>query len=121
MFLGRQNLRGENEKYEFTPETLSEYFKCAEDIIYFAEKYFYIVNIDEGKHKINLFEFQKKALKVFTSPSTNGKKNTIVLMPRQMGKCIFSGSEITIRNKHTGEIKKIPIVDMYYNTRQMGE
>jgi len=120
MFLGRPNLRGEDEQYEFTEELLEEYFKCAEDIVYFAEKYFYIVNIDEGKHKIKLYDFQKKSLKVFTSNSVNGKKNTIVLMPRQMGKCLFKDSKITIRNKKTGEIKKISIEDIYHMARQIG-
>ncbi len=113
MFLGRPNLRGDGEKYEFTNDTLAEYFKCAEDIVYFAERYFYITNIDDGKHKIKLFDFQKKALKVFTSQSINGKKNAIVLTPRQMGKCLFRDTKMTIRNKKTGEIKEIPIVDFY--------
>jgi len=90
MFFGKRNLRGEGEQYEFNEETLAEYFKCAEDILYFAEKYFYITNIDDGKHRIKLFDFQKKALKVFTSQSIDGKKNAIVLMPRQMGKSTMS-------------------------------
>ena len=90
MFLNRPNLRGVGESHEMTPEELQEFFKCAEDIIYFAEKYFYIVNIDEGKHKIQLYDFQRKALKVFTSPTVEGRKNAIVLMPRQMGKSTMS-------------------------------
>jgi hypothetical protein len=90
MYIGKANLRGEGESYEFTPERLEEYFKCAEDILYFAQKYFYIVDIDEGKHKIKLYEFQKKALKIFGCQQYNGKKNAIVLMPRQMGKTTMS-------------------------------
>ncbi len=90
MYFGNPNLRGVGEKYEFDNEKLEEYFKCAEDIIHFAQEYFYIVSIDEGKHKINLFDFQKKALKVFTSDTINGKRNAIVLMPRQMGKSTMS-------------------------------
>ena len=98
---------------QFTAHMLQELARCANDIIYFAEKYFYIVNIDEGKHKIKLFEYQKKALKVFTSPSTNGKKNTIILTPRQMGKCFFRDTILKIRNKKTGEIQEISSYDLY--------
>ena len=90
MFLGNPKLRAVNEQHDMTQEELADYFKCAEDIIYFAEKYFYIVNIDEGKHKIKLYDFQKKSLKIFTSEEIDGKKNAIVLMPRQMGKSTMS-------------------------------
>ena len=121
MFLGRPNLRGEGETYEFTNEILAEYFKCAEDIVYFAQEYFYISSSDKGKHKIQLFDYQKKALKVFTCPHVDGKKNTIVLMPRQMGKCVNKDTKMTIRNKKTGEIKKISAIELYDMTRQMGE
>lgn len=90
MYNGKPTLRGEGESYEFTQERLEEYFRCAEDILYFASEYFYIVSIDKGKHKIQLFEYQKKALKIFTSTEYDGKPNVIVLMPRQMGKTTMS-------------------------------
>lgn len=90
MFMGKTSLRGAGESYEFTPQMLEEYFKCAEDVIYFAETYFYVVNIERGKHKIELYEFQKKSLKIFGCDQYNGKKNAIVLMPRQMGKTTMS-------------------------------
>ena len=88
--MGKTSLRGGGESYEFSPEMLEEYFKCAEDVIYFAETYFYVVNIEKGKHKINLYEFQKKSLKIFGCENYKGKKNAIVLMPRQMGKTTMS-------------------------------
>ena len=113
MYFGKPNLRGEGETYEFTNDRLEEYFKCAEDIVYFAEKYYYIVNIDEGKHKINLYDFQKKSLKVFCSDSVDGKKNTIILMPRQMGKCLCGDTFIKIKNRKTGEINELSILEFY--------
>ena len=92
MFGGKLNIRGEGESYPFTHEKLEEYFKCAEDVIHFAEDYFYIRSIDsdDGKHKISLYEYQKKALKIFSTEKYEGKKNVIVLMPRQMGKTTMS-------------------------------
>ena len=44
---------------KYTTEDLEEMRKCKEDIIYFAENYFYIVNLDEGRQKIKLYEPQK--------------------------------------------------------------
>ena len=113
MHLGKPNLRGEGERYNITNEQLEEYFKCVEDIVYFAENYFYIVSIDEGKHKIKLYEYQKKSLKIFTQDEVDGKKNVIVLMSRQMGKCIFSDTYITIRHTKTGEIRKIKVSEWF--------
>ena len=113
MFLGKSSLRGGGEEYTIEHEQLMDYFKCVEDIIYFAENYFYIVNIDEGKHKINLFDYQKKMLKVFTSEEVDGKKNVIVLTPRQMGKCLESGVNLTIRNKNTGVISTITVSEWF--------
>jgi len=81
MYNGNKNIRGVGESVEYTKDLIAEFIRCKDDIIYFAEKYFYIVSIDEGKHKIKLYDFQKKALKVFNGPDDN-----IVLMPRQMGK-----------------------------------
>ena len=81
MYNGKEKLRGAGEEIEYTPEMIQEWIKCKTDIIYFAEKYFYIVSIDDGKHKISLFDFQKKTLKLFM-----GDDDNIVLMPRQMGK-----------------------------------
>lgn len=111
--MGKNNLRGEGEQYQFSPDMLEEYFKCAEDIIYFAHNYFYVVSIDEGKNKINLYEYQKKALKIFTQDEYKGKKNAILLLPRQMGKCFFNLTKLDIRNKKTGEIMNITAKELW--------
>ena len=114
MYSGKSNLRGQGETYEFTPERLSEFFRCAEDIVYFAENYFYIDSVDEDRHKIKLFEFQKKALKCFTSPTPiDGRKNAIINIPRQMGKCFFSDSSVKIRNTKTGEINDLRVDNFF--------
>lgn len=34
---------------EWTPELMEELRKCKEDIVYFAQNYFYIVHLDRGK------------------------------------------------------------------------
>lgn len=49
-------------QYEFTADMIEELRKCKNDIVYFAENFFYIVSIDEGKQKIHLYEAQKRML-----------------------------------------------------------
>ena len=82
---GNEKLRGYGQLVETTEEQIAEYIRCKEDIVYWAEKYFYIVDIDHGKMKIPLRDYQKKMLKAFTNPS-KGKRHNVVLSSRQSGK-----------------------------------
>ena len=62
---------------------IGELKKCKEDIIYFAENFFYIVSLDRGKEKIQLYEAQKRVLRSFVS-----ERNVIVCSSRQIGKAL---------------------------------
>ena len=110
MFKGNSNLRGLEEKIEYTPEQLKEYMKCKEDIVYFAETYFYIVSIDKGEIKIPLREYQKKVLKAFIDPP---RRHTLLSQPRQSAKCVSWDTKIIIRNKKTKEIREISIGELF--------
>lgn len=89
MFLGNPNLRKKGETVDYTQEMINEIIKCKEDIIYFAEKYFYIVTSKKGKSKIELFEWQKKVLKAYVETPEN-KRHCIVKIARQSGKTTVS-------------------------------
>lgn len=89
MYSKDPSLRGEGEQYPFTPDLIEEYIRCKRDIIYFAEKYFYIINLDKGKIRIPLREYQKKMLKSFITPQPD-KRHHICLLPRQSGKSTIS-------------------------------
>ncbi len=84
MFSGIASLRGAGERVNMTQHELNEYIKCSEDILYFAENYYYIQTIDDGRVKIPLWDFQKKLLKVLLDPGD--KRHVIVLSARQMSK-----------------------------------
>lgn len=88
MFDKDPSLRAAGEQINYTPEMIAEYIKCKEDIIYFAENYFYIQNGDHGKIKIPLWGFQKKMLKSFVDPGP--WKNIVTLSARQSGKTTIS-------------------------------
>ena len=94
MYLGNTNLRGPDQKVTMTKKQINEYIHCKEDMLYFAENYFYVVDNDKGKHKIQLREFQKRMLKAFVSPTEN-KKYCCVLAPRQVGKSTIATIYLT--------------------------
>jgi hypothetical protein len=71
--------------FEWTPEKIAELKKCKENVLHFAENYFYIINLDEGKQKIQLHPYQKKALRMIRDSRFN-----LLLFSRQTGKSTIS-------------------------------
>ena len=94
MYQSNPLLRSATEKIEYTDEMKKEWLRCAEDIFYFAEKYFYVVEIDNGKHVIELRDYQKKMLAAMADPPQRPddyiphKQHAIVLASRQIGKSV---------------------------------
>ena len=68
---------------------IREIVRCKKDIVYFAENYFRIVNLDKGLHVIKLYDVQKEFLRYLVE---NNK--VVCCSGRQQGKstiyCIFS-------------------------------
>ena len=93
-----------NQEVEFTKEMVLEYAKCAKDVRYFAENYFYILHPTKGKMLISLYDFQKEMVKNFQDHRFN-----VVLSARQMGKCLEKQQLVEILDTETNVIKKIPI------------
>ena len=44
---------------------LSEFLKCAQDPVYFAQKYVKIINLDEGLVPFKMYDFQEKLVNNF--------------------------------------------------------
>lgn len=81
---GKQHLRKGNIVFEYTDEEIQEIARCANDIVYFAEKYA-VVMTDDGIRKVKLRDYQKEMLKNLQENRFN-----IVLASRQMGKTVTS-------------------------------
>lgn len=79
-YLNNPNLPTANSGYEYTPEMVRAIQKCKEDIIYFAEHFFYINGIN-GKEIIKLFDKQKEILRTIQN-----NKKTLLVTGRQQGK-----------------------------------
>ena len=79
---GKQFLRKGNIVFEYTEPEITELAKCANDIVYFAEKYA-VVMTDDGVQQVRLRDYQKQMLRDFQHNRFN-----IVLASRQMGKTV---------------------------------
>lgn len=106
------NIKKAGQSTDYDENMINEIIKCKKDIIYFAEKYYTIITIDEGKVKIKLWDWQKKVLKAFVEPPDE-RNNAILKISRQAGKCFFHDSVIKVRNKKTGDILEMSIGDFY--------
>jgi len=95
-------------KFEWTPEMISEIKKCEGNILHFAENYFYIISLDEGKQKIVLHPYQKRALRMIRD-----NRFSIMLFSRQTGKCFDANTLCKVRNKKTGEIQELTIKKIF--------
>lgn len=78
-----ENLPITQPNLEWTTAMLEEYKKCKEDVIYFAENYFYIIVLDAEppRQKIQLYDAQKDAIKKIVK-----NRRTIICASRQVGK-----------------------------------
>ena len=79
--MNNPNLPTAGAEFEYTPKMVQELKKCQKNILHFAEKYFYIISLDEGKQTINLHYCQKRALR-----KMRDNRFFILLASRQIGK-----------------------------------
>ena len=82
-YMGNQNLPSKGTVISYTPEQIKEMQKCSKNILHFAEKYFYILNVDDGKIPIKLYKAQKRVLKQMMD-----HRFFCLLASRQVGKAL---------------------------------
>jgi hypothetical protein len=80
-YMGNPNVPARGAEFEYTPEMVRELDKCKNDILYFAENYFFILIPGKGKEKITLYPAQKRILKKMRKD-----RFFILLASRQIGK-----------------------------------
>jgi hypothetical protein len=82
-YLGNKNLPRPEAQFDYAsnPKWVSDIQKCKKNILYFAENFFYIVNLDRGKEQIQLYNYQKKILR-----SLRDNRFVVLLASRQIGK-----------------------------------
>lgn len=83
---GNPNLTKSGTRHEWTPDILRELNRCRKDPVYFARKYFKIINVDDGLVPLDLYEFQEDAIKLYAA----GNRKIILNTSRQIGKTTFA-------------------------------
>ena len=80
-YLGNENLPTSDALFDWdsNPAWVEDLVKCKRNILYFSENFFYITNLDEGKIKIRLHNFQKRILR-----SLRDHRFVITLASRQI-------------------------------------
>lgn len=104
------NLRRANINFKYTPEEQQEIVRCANDIIYYADKYAYSMT-DDGIQKITLRPYQRRMLRTFQD-----NRWIILLASRQVGKCSIFNTNVTLINKNGDEYveKSVKLGLLYY-------
>ena len=88
-YLGNPLLKKARKQIAWSPDMLQEFLKCAEDPIYFAEKYIQIVHVDRGLIPIRLYDYQKEIVQKITD-----NRRVTVVTSRQAGKTTTAAAVI---------------------------
>ena len=86
---GNVNLKRKGTPIEFDQDMISEYIKCANNPIYFSEKYIQIVHVDHGLIPIKMYDYQKDICKAITD-----NRRVAVNTSRQAGKTTTAAAVI---------------------------
>jgi hypothetical protein len=102
-YKGNENLLRGNATIKWSKEMEDDLRLCRKSILHFAENHFFILTLDEGRRRIELYKYQKRLLKSYKSNRFN-----VILSSRQSGKtttitiyalwltCFFDDKRITI-------------------------
>jgi len=80
-YLGNPKLKRTGMVLNLTEEQVTEFIKCSQDPVYFAEKYTKIITLDYGLQTIKLYPFQQDAVKKIAE-----NRRVIIKAGRQVGK-----------------------------------
>ena len=100
-----------NQQEQWGEDRISEMAKCLDPktgYLYFIRNYFYIQHPVRGKIKFEPYDYQLEMLEAYHS-----KKQVVVMIGRQQGKCVEKQTLIKIKHKVTGEEREITIGELF--------
>ena len=101
-----------HQKLSYTDQQVKEMLSCMDPISgpeYFMSNFFHIQHPTRGQMLYQPFEYQKQLIHTY-----HNYRFSISMMPRQSGKCLRGDTTfINIKNKHTGEIKRVSLEEFY--------
>lgn len=110
---GDKFLRKADINFQYTKEEQREIIKCAEDVLYFANKYCFAMT-DDGIRKIDLRDYQKNMLKDFQD-----NRFIVMLASRQIGKCLLYSTKIDIYDTRRKFYFKMSIGKLYFTSLKL--
>ena len=93
-YLNNRSLPTVDSEYEWTPEMVAALARAREDIHYFAETFFTIINGNRQRECIQLREYQKRMLE-----SMKSHNRVLFNTSRQIGKCVSPSMMVSCRLK----------------------
>ena len=93
-YMNNKKIKRTGVEINMTDEMVEELYKCSTDVLYFAERYYYIRTLDHGKIKIPLRDYQKFWLRIYEVPEI---RNRVWLACRQSAKSTTLTVEIMHR------------------------
>jgi len=102
------HMRNAETKIGLSKEHIQEILKCKADPVYFMEHYCYINDPNKGRALIKLYDWQKRLVRHLQE-----NRFSILMLPRQSGKCVYFFIKIRVRNKKTNKIRTISIGRFY--------
>jgi hypothetical protein len=81
VYRGDPHLKPAGTQIEWTPELITEFFKCKEDPIYFIETYMKVVHVDRGLVTIELYPYQRRLINLCIK-----NRRVVAEQSRQSGK-----------------------------------
>lgn len=109
---GNQNLKRTGVKMRLSIFEMEEMVKCAESVEYFLATYGRIISLDDGVVPFKLYEFQRKMLQ-----TVQDNRFSILMLPRQYGKCSSLNTVVTVKNKKTGETEEITVGELHERSK----
>jgi hypothetical protein len=81
IYMNNPNLPSKGSVFEYSSQQIKQLKKATRNLLYFAESFFHIISLDDGKQKIKLHPAQKRALR-----KMRDNRFFILLASRQIGK-----------------------------------
>jgi Terminase RNaseH-like domain/Terminase large subunit, T4likevirus-type, N-terminal len=89
VYNSNSNLKAAGVSVQFTQDQVQEYLKCKADPVYFISNYCYIVTLDHGLQRFNLYDCQVNKINVI-----HNNRKVILMEGRQQGKTTTSAAYI---------------------------
>jgi len=90
IYNANQNLKAAGVQIQFTPHQVQEYIRCANDPVYFINKYAKIVSLDKGVVPFKMYPYQERIIQAI-----HHNKNVLGKLFRQAGKSTIVAAYFT--------------------------